>query len=233
MTSEENRPAALRRSAALVLGMAGVIAVRTPCMLFLSRAVLAVAGNGLSEQSRALVTMACDGAMMVVLAWLAAGLLRLDRRRAFPASWPRGAVVAGVGIGVVIAMVNALIIHRFFPQATASSATVATYLAGSPGPLSHLALGFGLAVFSPVVEEIYFRGLLQQGLDEAVPYAGMLAAVFLFVTEHPGSFNSPAIWILGLALALLYRVTRSVSAVIACHVVNNGLILYALPLLTR
>lgn len=223
----------MRRSAAIVLGIAGVIAVRIPCMLFLSRGVIAVAGAGLSEQSRALVTMACDGAMMVALAWLAAGLLKLDRSRAFPLSWPREAVLAGAGIGVVIAGVNALVVHRLFPQASASSATVATYLQGAPGLGAHLALGFGLAVFSPVVEEIYFRGLLQQGLDEAAPYAGMLAATLLFVTEHPGSFTSPAIWILGLALALLYRRTGSVSAVIACHVVNNCLVLYALPLVPR
>lgn len=223
----------MRRSAAIVLGIAGVIAVRIPCMLFLSRGVIAVAGTGLSEQSRALVSMACDGGMMVALAWLAAGLLKLDRSRAFPLSWPREAVLAGAGIGVLIAGVNALIIHRFFPQATASSTTVATYLQGAPGLGAHPALGFGLAVFSPVVEEIYFRGLLQQGLDEAVPYAGMLAATVLFITEHPGSFNSPAIWVLGLALALIYRRTRSVSAVIACHVVNNCLVLYALPLLAR
>ncbi|MBI2385888.1 MAG: CPBP family intramembrane metalloprotease [Elusimicrobia bacterium] len=223
----------MRRSAAVILGIAGVIAVRVPCMLFLTRGVLAVAGAGPSEQSRALVAMACDGGMMVVLAWLAAGLLRLDRSRAFPLAWPRGAVLAGAGIGVLVAGVNALIVHRFFPQAAASSTTVATYLQGAPGPGAHLALGFGLAVFSPVVEEIYFRGLLQQGLDEAVPYAGMLAATLLFVTEHPGSLSSPAIWILGLALALIYRRTRSVSATIACHVVNNCLILYVLPLLTR
>ena len=224
---------ALRRSAAIVMGIAGVIAVRIPCMLYLSRGGAAVAGAGLSEQARALVSMACDGGMMVVLAWLAAGLLKLDRSRVFPLSWPREAVLAGAGIGVLIAGVNALIVHRFFPQAAASSTTVATYLQGAPGLGAHLALGFGLAVFSPVVEEIYFRGLLQQGLDEAVPYVGMFASTLFFVTEHPGSFSSPAIWILGAALALIYRRTRSVSATIACHVVNNCLVLYALPLMTR
>lgn len=223
----------MRRSAAIVLGIAGVIAVRIPCMLYLSRGAIAVAGPGLSEQSRALVSMVCDGGMMVALAWLAVGLLKLDRRKAFPFSWPREAVLAGAGLGVLIAGVNALIVHRFFPQASASSTTVATYLSGTPGLGANLALGFGLAVFSPVVEEIYFRGLLQQGLDAAVPYAGMIAATLLFVTEHPGSSSSPAIWVLGVALALIYRRTGSVAAAIACHVVNNCLVLYALPLLTR
>ncbi|MBI2789210.1 MAG: CPBP family intramembrane metalloprotease [Elusimicrobia bacterium] len=223
----------MKRSGIILLTLAAVSALRVPVANLLYSFALNLGGRGLAAQSQSLIAMVCDGVAMVAAAWVATGRLELDRSRGFPLSWPARMTLAGAGIGAAIALVNALIVHRFFPQAAASSTTVATYLQGAPGLGAHLALGFGLAVFSPVVEEIYFRGLLQQGLDEAVPYAGMLAATLLFVTEHPGSFNSPAIWLLGLGLALIYRRTRSVAATIACHVVNNCLILYALPLATR
>lgn len=223
----------MKKSAIIVLTVAAAMAVRVPCMLFMSKTVQALAGGGLTEQARAVVAMACDGAMMAVLAWLAAGQLKLDRSRVFPVSWPRGAVAVGAALGVLVAVLNVFVVHRWFPSAEASSATVATYLSGGASPLWSLVLGLGLAVFAPVVEEIYFRGLIQNALDEAAPYAGLLGATFLFVTEHPGSLNSPATWILGSALGLIYHRTRSVSAAIACHAVNNGLALYGLPHLTR
>lgn len=218
----------MKRSVILLLGVAVAVALRGPVADLLYSFALNLGGRGLAAQSQSLIAMVCDGTVMIAAVWVATGRLKLDRGRAFPLAWPRDTTLAAAGIGVAVALMNVFVVRRFFPQATASSATVATYLAGSAGAFAHLALGFGLAVFSPVVEEIFFRGLLQQGLDEAVPYVGLLAATALFVAEHPGSSTSPAVWILGLALALIYRRTQSVSATIVCHVVNNALVLYVL-----
>ncbi len=207
--------------------------IRNAYARLLFYAILAVGGQEFSKEAQALVTMACDGALMLLLAWLTTGYLKLDRSRAFPLSWPRGKTFSGAALGVLIAVVNTLVIQRYFPHATASSQPVATFLQGDSGAIMHFALGFGLAVFCPVVEEIYFRGLIQQAFDAALPFAGVLVASFLFINEHPGASASPAIWILGLALGLIYYRTKSIAAAIACHVVNNCVVLYVLPMVSR
>ena len=216
----------MKKSAGIILGIAAVIFVRSNCARFVYRAILGIGGAGLSPESQMLVAMACDGVVMVALAWLATGLLNLDRRRVFTLSWPLKTTIAGAALGILALLINRWIVSRYFPLAEASSQPVAVYLHGGGGAAMRFALGFGLIVFSPLVEELYFRGLIQNGLDAAVPIVGAAAATYLFVSEHSGSLTSPAMWMLGGTLALIYRYTKSIHAVVVCHGVNNCLAVY-------
>jgi membrane protease YdiL (CAAX protease family) len=225
-------PAGVRRSWRIALFLVGALALRGVLASTLFRAALAMGARGVSNEASALIAMLCDGAVMAALALAGMTFLGLKRSSVFPTACPRKTLFAAGALGVLLPAVNYWIVTRYFPSATSASSGIATYLSGKESVAS-LGLGLGLIVFAPLVEEIYFRGLLQGVLEEVSAPAAMLVATLLFINGHVGALTSPAMWILGAALGLVYHHTRSVSATVTCHVVNNVIALVALPLLTR
>ncbi|MEP7040603.1 MAG: CPBP family intramembrane glutamic endopeptidase [Chloroflexota bacterium] len=86
---------------------------------------------------------------------------------------------------------------------------------------------------APVAEEIFFRGVVYNAWErERGPWVAVLGSAGLFAAIHTSLFSLVPIFALGVALALLYRSTRSLAATMALHAGFNA-ISVAIALLER
>jgi membrane protease YdiL (CAAX protease family) len=86
---------------------------------------------------------------------------------------------------------------------------------------------------APAAEEIFFRGVVYNAWErERGPWLALFGSAALFAAIHTSLFALVPIFALGVALALLYRSTRSLAATIAMHAGFNA-ISVALALLVR
>ncbi len=97
-------------------------------------------------------------------------------------------------------------------------------LAGARGRALWLAL-IGLGLAPGIAEELFFRGLLQRGLEAhlrpavAIPLAAGVFGAFHDFRGEPAYALSTAV--LGLYLGLAAHLDGSIRAAIACHAANN------------
>ncbi len=90
------------------------------------------------------------------------------------------------------------------------------------------------AVLAPVVEEVVFRGFLFGGLRRAVhPVAAAVGSSAIFGALHLQPLAFPALFLLGVLLALLYHRTGSLWPPILMHFCVNALGLVAQYLATQ
>jgi len=86
---------------------------------------------------------------------------------------------------------------------------------------------------APVAEELFFRGVVYNAwLRERGPRAALYGSAALFAAIHTSLFSLVPIFALGVALALVYRSTRSLPAAMAMHSGFNA-ISVAITLLAR
>lgn len=86
---------------------------------------------------------------------------------------------------------------------------------------------------APVAEEIFFRGVVYNAWErERGARVAVIGSALLFAAIHTSLFALVPIFALGVALALLYRSTRSLAATIALHAGFNA-ISVAIALLER
>ena len=154
-----------------------------------------------------------------------------DARRALglvrPESWPRA---LGLALGTVLAalIVSAAlepILHAARQQGLAP---------GSPRPagaesLIGIALAFvAIVLVGPVVEELFFRGLLTAGFRRRCgPIGTALLTAALFALAHFLPRGLPPLFLLGLALALVYERVGSTMPGMLTHCLYNGIALAA------
>lgn len=90
-----------------------------------------------------------------------------------------------------------------------------------------------IVVLAPIAEEVFFRGVVFNAwLREAGPRYGYLGSAILFGVIHLSLVAILPIFLLGLALAWVYRRTGNLLAPIAMHATVNG-ISVGLALLVR
>jgi hypothetical protein len=123
---------------------------------------------------------------------------------------------------VVIAIVNAIWIQGVLGHAQPNSLGVRLH----EGTLEKILTGFALAVSAPVVEEIFFRGLLYRALRNrlSVASAAIIAGV-LFGLIHGITFplnTLPPRMAFGIIACLLYEATGSLYPSIALHSLIDG-----------
>lgn len=115
-------------------------------------------------------------------------------------------------------------------------------LSGTRGPELAFAV-LAIAIGSALAEELFFRGLVQRGLERALARAlpgAARAAVALavaggalaFAAAHGDRIHSPAAFVLGLYFGTITWLARSVRAAALCHVVNNTAAVVGLALAT-
>jgi len=172
-----------------------------------------------------LLTIALYGAIGASVLW--AARQTSDARRALglvaPASWPRA---VGLALGVVVAAlaVSAAlepILHAAREQGLAPEASRPP----GPGPVIGAALAVvALALVGPLVEELLFRGLLTAAFRRRFgPVRTALLTAALFALAHVLPRVIPPIFILGLALALVYERIGSTLPGILVHCLYNGI----------
>lgn len=88
-------------------------------------------------------------------------------------------------------------------------------------------------IVAPIAEELFFRGVVYNAwLRERGPNVALYGSAALFAAIHTSLFSLLPIFALGVALALVYRWTRSLPAAMAMHAGFNA-ISVTLTLLAR
>ncbi len=88
------------------------------------------------------------------------------------------------------------------------------------------------AIIAPIVEEILFRGLLYQWLRARTNVLiAVIASAVIFAVVHIIPLLFPALFVVGLILALVYEWTRSLWVTITIHFLQNGMAIIAIFLL--
>ena len=95
-------------------------------------------------------------------------------------------------------------------------------------PVNMGAMFFAIAIAAPVVEELLFRGLLQNALTKYLPIWGaILLSSFLFALVHLQPYAIPGLMSLSIAFGYLYHRTGSLRTNIILHMANNVIALLA------
>lgn len=154
----------------------------------------------------------------------------------YPVISPRLLVWQG---GVVIGMTVLLqvlvnLFEAFVPEAKRASETVSHALGFGQKIGWDVALVLGIAAAAPLGEELLFRGLiyrsLRDGLAQWLPFKasavlGLAVSSALFAVVHVGEGQVtqwPALFVVGVLLALAYEWTGSLLAAMLIHSLNNA-----------
>ncbi len=79
------------------------------------------------------------------------------------------------------------------------------------------------ALFAPVVEELLFRGLLQNALSDKLPiWAAILISAVVFGAVHMDYYALPVLVGMGIVFGVLYHLTGSLRVTILAHMINNS-----------
>lgn len=146
--------------------------------------------------------------------------------------WRDTVIGLPVGLAMQVLMVPAiyLIINRFVGELDVSGP--ARELVGRASGASQLLLALGLILVAPVVEELFFRGLLLRGLRGRMR-AGPAVAVsgLLFGATHFQLVQLPALTAVGIVFAALAVRFRRLGVAIWAHAAFNATAVSSLLLL--
>ena len=187
------------------------------------------------------VTILQDVAFFAVPALAVAELYKTRLRDiGLPPVPPRRAVVAGLVLGVVFLLAASGIgsgleaVARHFDYLPAVKAMLHTEATNPVAALASglhkagvagLVLGFlAVAVAAPLGEEMLFRGFAQNVLTRRFGVVvGIIGSALLFAAPHTYSLlGLSVVFLMGLALAHIYRTGGSLWTCILIHAVNNG-----------
>jgi uncharacterized protein len=89
-----------------------------------------------------------------------------------------------------------------------------------------LFLFFGFTL-SPVCEEVFFRGFLYNALKTrtSVVLATLIQGALFGILHYPDLLNAFAIFLLGIALSIVYEKRKSLISVILVHAMKNAIVL--------
>ncbi len=90
-------------------------------------------------------------------------------------------------------------------------------------PQNMAAMFCAIVIVAPVVEELLFRGLLQNALTKYLPIWGAIVlSSFLFALVHLQPYAIPGLMSLSIAFGYLYHRTGSLRTNIILHMTNNA-----------
>jgi membrane protease YdiL (CAAX protease family) len=130
----------------------------------------------------------------------------------------------GLAISLVIAaMAFNFVYANYVIPGVGMQDEVAKMLAGiTRTPLNMAVMFFAMTIAAPVVEELLFRGLLQNALAKYVPsWGAILLSSLLFALVHLQLYAIPALMSLSIAFGYLYHRTGSLRTNIILHITNN------------
>lgn len=85
-----------------------------------------------------------------------------------------------------------------------------------------LAVITGALFFAPLGEELVFRHILYKKFERIAPPVGAAAiSAFLFALSHYNALIFPSMFLLGLALQLIYIKSKSLSCAVYAHMLYN------------
>jgi uncharacterized protein len=97
----------------------------------------------------------------------------------------------------------------------------------STGKLNIFLKYLAVAGIAPIIEELLFRGYLQNAFKRSMNFhAAIWLAAFFFALIHFQLPATPALMVMGAAFGYLYHYTGSLKTNIGLHMLNNALALY-------
>jgi uncharacterized protein len=125
---------------------------------------------------------------------------------------------------VAAAMIFNYIYATYIIPGVGMQEEMAKMLASIPRTPVNITAGFfAIAVAAPLVEELLFRGLLQNALGKYLPIWGaIILSSFLFSLVHLQPYAIPGLMSLGIAFGYLYHRTGSLRTNIMLHMANNA-----------
>lgn len=179
------------------------------------------------------LTASQDVVLVIAVLALASLFLRigpadLGVRRVSPAAL-RHAVTIAAGLWLVATLVNVAQTALLGPHPQPVIVSV-----GAHSGVGALALDLLTgALVAPFAEELFYRGLLFQGLAQRAPFAvAASVSALLFALAHGLGVAVP-IFFLGIGLAYVYRRTGSIFASMTTHGLVNAVSVAALHALAR
>ncbi|HDX9576838.1 TPA: CPBP family intramembrane metalloprotease [Bacillus pseudomycoides] len=116
--------------------------------------------------------------------------------------------------------INVFVISKIFPYATQEQD-----LALNLEILNQykILLILGSAIFIPIFEELIFRGIILQFLEQRFPFwIAALCSSFIFGIAHTYSLGvMVSAFMLGMFMAVLYKKTNSIIPAMLFHIMNN------------
>lgn len=80
-----------------------------------------------------------------------------------------------------------------------------------------------IAVVAPLLEEILFRGLLQNALSKRLPvWAAIALSALIFGAMHMDFYAMPPLVLMGAIFGVIYHLTGSLRVTIVLHMINNA-----------
>jgi membrane protease YdiL (CAAX protease family) len=80
-----------------------------------------------------------------------------------------------------------------------------------------------VAVIAPLLEELLFRGLLQNSLAHKLPiWAAIALSALVFGAMHMDLYAMPPLVLMGAIFGVIYHLTGSLRVTIALHMINNA-----------
>ena len=142
--------------------------------------------------------------------------------------------VLGIGCGLLIASYGIIFVHNLILTSLGidTQAIEISELFGLlDNPIWFFLVG---AIFAPLVEEIFFRGFLFQGLRARYGWiSGMLISSMIFAIAHLDPVSLIPTFILGNLLAYLYHRTNSIWPGVILHVLVNTVGLISVYVITQ
>ncbi|MGZ8562057.1 MAG: CPBP family intramembrane glutamic endopeptidase [Candidatus Limnocylindria bacterium] len=203
---------------ATILGVAVSLIAASTAIAIVNGGELSVGGTLVQLTSTQVGLLAVTGGLVVAPRTLA-GLRLLPASHAWR-SMAIGlalAIPAWVGVSLLANLCATLLEALGFPQETGIVSTVMER--GDP-----TVLVLAIVLVAPIAEEIFFRGVVYNAWErEYGTRVAVLGSAALFALIHGSLVQLLPIFILGIALALLYRSTRSLPATMAMHAGFNAI----------
>lgn len=141
--------------------------------------------------------------------------------------WSRLSFAKTLGAGFLLILSAGLITHLYSTYAapgTPLQAQTRQLIASmSSDWLNQIILFLVIVVFAAIIEEVLFRGLLQNGLKRRVgPYWAIVLAGLIFAAVHMQPLAFPVLAVIGMAFGYLYHLTGSLRVTISLHMINNA-----------
>lgn len=125
---------------------------------------------------------------------------------------------------VVAAMIFNYVYATYVIPGIGMQEDMAKMLAAIPRTPLNIIAGFtAIAIAAPLVEELLFRGFLQNAIAKYLPiWAAILLSSLLFASVHLQPYAIPGLMSLSIAFGYLYHRTGSLRMNILLHMANNA-----------
>lgn len=172
---------------------------------------------------RGIAAMAANG-LAGTVAFFAAWALRIRDFRAFgfrPVE--RKWLLVGVGLGLFAFALSFLIEAVYFSLVTEPNTQADFQDAAKGGLLSLIAIVVSGALFTPIGEELVFRGVVANALNKYGAFAGIFISAAIFGIAHGPSVILVLAFMVGVLTGWLFRKTESLWPCLVVHIIYNGL----------